>query len=196
MCHIIYSRESGNFGFFEGYLIGDKVFKTDPFRIVSPLYNHKFKFNYTATGLCCKEEPVEQEIEFEIGVDDTRGGKIKIPIRRQDLKAGMHIFPLFGSSGNMKDYTDVEIPSYFQIDSFYIPVFFTPESIVFCDGYDVSVDCFYIANPSLFSNWLIPMQSKMEWTETYLDKFTKWYENIYEWIEKSIYFQQDENRKG
>jgi len=186
MCHTIYSQKSWRFGSFGDYLIGNKVFKNSPRQVISPLCNHKFKFNRTHIGLCCKEEPVNQEVEFRILADDVKDGRIEILVRRQDLKAGIHISPLFYSSGNMKDYTNIEIPSHLYIDIFSIPVFFHKYSIVFYDSYDVSVDRFCIVNPTFFSSWLISMQSKMEWDETYLNKFAKWYTNIYEWIEESI----------
>jgi len=185
MCHTIYSSEKGSFGIFNNYFVGDKIFKTSPQQVISPLYNHKFKFNRAHIGLCCEEEPVNQEVEFRILADDAKDEKIEILVRRLDLKAGIHISPLFDSSGNMKDYTNIEIPSHLYIDIFSIPIFFSKYSIVFYDGYDVSVDRFYVANPTFFRDWLVSIQSNMGWGETYLDDFINWYTNIYEWIEKS-----------
>ena len=198
MCHAIYPRkgkhERESFGFFENYLIGSKIFHFHHSRqIISPYYLHKFKFNATPVGLCCKEEPVKQEVVFQMpvrvnGTDDN-------VFVRPNLLAGMHISPLFDSSGNMQNYTNIEVSPHQNI-SLHIPVFFTKESIVFYDGHDISVDCFYIINPVLFREWLISIHLDMKWDTTYLSDFKTWYKSIYKWIEKSKCFQQDEDGKG
>jgi len=196
MCHTIYSSEKGSFGIFNNYLVGNKSFEflsypqsklekydcMDLQKVISPYYLYEFKFNHTHIGLCCKEEPVKQQVIFDIPVGTTGS---KVPIKRIDLKAGMHISPLFDSSGNMINYPDIRILSPSLINLFSIPVFFAVDSIVFYDGYDVSVDRFYVANPVFFRNWLTSIQSDMGWDETYLNSFINWYTNIYEKIEKS-----------
>lgn len=188
MCHTIYPRkvknlllESGYFGTFSNFLVGSKQFKFFDWmqELVSPYTYYKFEFESCPEGLVCKEKPQNQEVYFHIPLRNRY-----ITKSHTQYKFGIHISPLFNSDGEMRSYSQQNINIHSQINPFYIPVFFYKDSIVFYDGFDVSVYCFYILRPSVLHEWLLCVAPEIGWLELQIEEMKKWYSEIYNHIEK------------
>jgi len=188
MCHTICPRkvknpllESGYFGTFSNFLVGNKQFKFFDWmqELVSPYTYYKFEFESCPEGLVCKEKPQNQEICFHIPLRNRY-----ITKSHTQYKFGIHISPLFNSDGEMRNYSQQEISIRSQINSFHIPVFFYKDSIIFYDGFDVSVYCFYILKPLLLNEWLLSVAPEIGWVELQIKEMVEWYSEIYKHIEK------------